>query len=335
MALATSQTTWEEALRSFLIHLKAVRAPKTVYYYETQLSMLWQWVQQHPISLEKFGKRHLDEYLVYRSETGKSQTTLHHDALCAKVFLKWCQRNDVIDRSLLTDYEIRSAPKTHKYMPTEEDMRTLLTAIFDYWNPVKNSDAKFHTLARRNFHRDRNYAVVLMLLDTACRIGEVLSLKLDDYQAGQRQITVTESKGREPRSIPLSEECVEAVGEWMKVRKRLLANVPAEEDEKWLFLSEYGGKVEEGRFLKTLKKFTRYAGLSDNITLHSLRRYSINKLAKTNLLAAQAIAGHKDTKTTLIYTKIDPDFVRDVHAEVGVIGGIVERKETVKKKRLL
>src|SRR5579871_2659669 len=120
MDTAFPSVSWEEALRGFLIHYQATRAAKTVRFYKTQLTGLIRWAEEHSIALESFGKRHLDEYLVYRQESGTSKTTLHHDALSAKVFMKWCQRYDVISRSLLADYQVRNAPKPHKYMPTQE-----------------------------------------------------------------------------------------------------------------------------------------------------------------------------------------------------------------------
>ena len=113
-----------------------------------------------------------------------------------------------------------------------------------------------------------------------------------------------------------------------------MKDVPKAEDEGWLFLSEAGTRISERAFLKAVKKFISCAGLSSRISLHSLRRFSLNRLAKHNLLAAQAIAGHKDTKTTLIYTKIDPDFVREMHDQVGVVRGILVGKRSEKKKRL-
>jgi site-specific recombinase XerD len=82
------------------------------------------------------------------------------------------------------------------------------------------------------------------------------------------------------------------------MRAKVMENASAGEDEGWLFVNEYGGRMDESRFLKAIKSVIRYAKLSEGITLHSLRRYSLNRLAKTNLLAAQAIAGHKETKTT-------------------------------------
>ena len=115
-----TSVTWDEALRSFAIHLKAVRASKTVIYYQNHVKLLARWCETRNLSIQAFGKRQLDEYLSERSDAGLSQTTLHHEVLCAKVFVKWCQQNDIVERSLIADYEDRNATKPHKYMPSSK-----------------------------------------------------------------------------------------------------------------------------------------------------------------------------------------------------------------------
>ena len=218
-------------------------------------------------------------------------------------------------------------------MPTDADMQALLRSVHDFWNPAKNPRSRYVPLAKRIFHRDRNYAALLGLLDTAARIGEMLSLKVDDYRAKERQIVIRESKGREPRTLPVSAEWVDALDIWLRQRQKVMAGQT--EDEGWLFISEFGGRLDEGRFLKALKKIVAWAGISERITLHSLRRYSLNRLAKVNLLATQQIAGHKETRTTLLYTQLDPDFVRGVHNSVGVVRGVPENRQVGKQRKRL
>jgi site-specific recombinase XerD len=72
-----------------------------------------------------------------------------------------------------------------------------------------------------------------------------------------------------------------------------MRDVPPGQDEGWLFVSGYGGQVDQLRFLKSIKRIIRFARISEEITLHSLRRYSLNR-----------------------YTKLDADFVREVHDSV-------------------
>src|SRR5579862_4103469 len=111
MASAFSQTTWNEAVREYLLHVQAMHAPKTVQFYNIQLRQLLLWTDENHVRFDEFGKRHLDRYLVSRQQQGKAPGTLKHDAVAAKAFFRWCARNDLIDRSPLAEYQVRNAPE--------------------------------------------------------------------------------------------------------------------------------------------------------------------------------------------------------------------------------
>lgn len=326
--------TWKDATREFLLHIQASRAPKTLRFYDVQLRQLVAWAEKEQVSFTQFGKRHMDRFLIERAKT-VMPSTLRHDAVATKAFFRWCARNELIERSLLADYEIRRAPAPARFMPTDEDIRAVLKALMDYWNPTTNPDARYIPPGKRIFHRDRNYAIILGLLDTCCRIGELLSLKVSDVKIKEREILIRQSKGREPRTIPISADWANAVEIWLRQREKAMGAVPANQDEGWLFVNEFGTRVDEHHFLKVLKRIQRFANLAEDMTLHSLRRYSLNRLAKVNLLATQAIAGHKEPKTTLLYTKLDADFVRDVHTSVSVVKNVLNSKREERRKRIV
>jgi len=77
-------------------------------------------------------------YLAGRADAGRASLTLHHDAVCAKAFFRWCQKNDIVERSLLSDYEIRRVLGPAHYMPTDADMQALVRSVHDFWNPANN-----------------------------------------------------------------------------------------------------------------------------------------------------------------------------------------------------
>ena len=175
-----------------------------------------------------------------------------------------------------------------------------------------------------------------MKLDSACRIGEIVNFKVDDFQPQAKQLTIRESKGREPRVLPVSSECVEALNAWLKIRKRVMGNVWANEDEGWLFISETSGRANEGNYLRSIKKIARFAGLPEGINNHSQRRFSLNNMANQGgILFAQGMAGYKDPKTKLTYLKIDGDFLREKHNEVGLLKGILNSNRSEKRRRLV
>ncbi|MBC8136618.1 MAG: site-specific integrase [Fibrella sp.] len=103
--------------------------------------------------------------------------------------------------TLFSEYRVRNAPIPARPMPTDEDVRKLVEALGDFWDPRKNPGARRMRPERRAFHKARNTAIFLGLLDTACRIGEMLEMRLDDYKVDERRVLVRESKGRQPRPL--------------------------------------------------------------------------------------------------------------------------------------
>jgi site-specific recombinase XerD len=330
MPSGSNPYTWNEAISEFLIWQEGHRAEKTVRFYRVQLRQLTKWTDENRIGFKQFGKRDMDRYLAERSKT-VGRSTLSHDGVAAKAFFKWCARYDLLERSPLAEYEVRRAPRPPKYMPTEEDLSALLKALMRYWDPDENPGIRNVHAAKRLFHRTRNYAIITFLVDSACRIGEAVNLRIEDFQPSERQVLIREAKGREPRVLPLSPATINAIKAWLNVRERVMRD--ADVDEGYLFFSEFGTRIEESKFLKNLKGYVRFAGLSEHITLHSLRRFSINRVAKKSPLAAQQIAGHKDLNTTMLYTKIDADYVRSIHAEADALGSVLtsKRKPTLKR----
>lgn len=340
MVKGSSVVTWEEAARGFVLHKRATRAENTALWYETYIKALTTWAASRKIPLDQFTKRHLDEYLVYRSELGKAPTTLHHDALVATCFTEWCKKNDILRRDPLYEYKVRNAPEPFRYFPTEEEMKTLVNAIAAFYDVTQNPNMRECSPAKRSFHRDRNFAIELTKVDTACRIGEIFGFKVEDFQEvspGRWQLTVTHSKSRKVRPLPLSKLCAEAIHDWLKIRKRVMSNVPKEEDEGWLFISEAGTQINKGNYLRGLKKIGKWAGLS-YVNNHMSRRYCLNNWTKDEnggIEFAQEMAGHSDPKTTKKYTKHDNEYMRRTHDRVSLVAGLVTSTRTIKRKRLL
>jgi site-specific recombinase XerD len=335
--MGTSSVTWDEAVRGFYTHKKAVKAATTAIWYKRYATQLMKWAGSQNITLDSFTKRSLDEYLVFRKDAGKSETTIHHDALVATVLTEWCRHNGLIDRDPLAEYKVTAPPEPHKYMPTTEDVQKLLQGFLDFYDVTQNPKAKFIPPGQRSFHRSRNYAIEIAKIDTACRIGEIFAFRVDDYQqeGRDRQLTVRKAKGKKGRVLPVSKEGALAIDAWLKVRNRIMGEVPPEDDEGWLFISETGTQIRSANYLRSIYKVLQYAGLPDGINNHSQRRFSINTMAEQGgIVFAQNMAGHKSPMTTQIYQKLTPGYLRKKQEQVGVVRGVLVSNRAEKKKRL-
>src|SRR5438046_1800183 len=98
MVTQKSPLSWEEAHKSFFLHKRAVRSSNTATWYRAYIGSLMNWAEAEEIPIERFTNRHLDKYLAFRFDQGKSPTTIHHDELTACVFFEWCYKNDVVPR---------------------------------------------------------------------------------------------------------------------------------------------------------------------------------------------------------------------------------------------
>ena len=56
MVTQTSSLSWEEALKGFFLHKRAVREFKTAKWYRAYVNQLMLWAQPQDISLESFTK---------------------------------------------------------------------------------------------------------------------------------------------------------------------------------------------------------------------------------------------------------------------------------------
>ena len=123
-----------------------------------------------------------------RKATGRSAVTVNHDLKLLRKMFNWGIRKGYLER---TPFKIGTEPAItlEKEIPrsrrfeTEEDEQRLL----DVANPQLR-------------------AVIIAILDTACRPGEILSLQWRDVNLERRELTVqaAKSKTRTARMIPIS-----------------------------------------------------------------------------------------------------------------------------------
>jgi len=319
---------WDEALSDFLLQTRTSREEGTERFYQQRVGMLRRWAAEKAIPLTEFRARHMREYLASR-QGAVSETTRRLDAVAARTFFKFCKREEYIPTNPLAEYQIPKAERPYVKCPSDDEIRSLLQAVNDRYKEGLNPKAKYIRAEGKRFFAKRNYAVLAGLVETAARIGEMLALRLDDYQPAQRQIVIRKSKGDEPRTIPISDWWVQAVDSYLRARPKVESNL--------LFINEFGDPLTTGQFRKAFREYQKFAGV-DGFTLHGLRHYALTQLAKTDLWAANQIAGHKDLTVTRRYLHGDVAHVREAHAQAAPLGRILggnDRKIMERRRRVV
>ena len=165
----------------------------------------------------------------------------------------------------------------------------------------------------------RDRAILETLFSTGLRVSELVDLNVDDISFDSNEFTVI-GKGRKPRTVYLSDSA-----------KKWLKKYLATRDDNFipLFLRYSGKKMDEGdlegeslrltarSIQRMIKKYTARAGISVDVTPHTLRHTFATGLLKSgaDLRSVQELLGHSSVTTTQIYTHVTNKQLKEVHRD--------------------
>lgn len=178
---------------------------------------------------------------------------------------------------------------------TTDELKQLITAI-DRGNPKGK----------------RDYAIILLACCLGLRCTDIKNLKMENFRWEEKKLVLTQSKTREPLSLPLTTEVGWAVIDYLRYGRPKI-------DSPYVFVKHMApfGPFSEGDHLNQLIK--RYMELAHLPTLkkrrgmHSLRHTMASVLLEkdTPLSTISDILGHVDTDSTAVYLKVDVNKLRD------------------------
>ncbi len=176
-------------------------------------------------------------------------------------------------------------------------------------------------------------ARVLMSLAYGCglRVGEVVRLKASDIDSAQNIIRVVQAKGRKDRNVMLSDQMLDLLRQWWKVRStRDDAGVIAE--QRWLFPGRHKGRHLTARqFSRLFHESADAAGITKPVTVHSLRHSFATHLLErgTDIRHIQALLGHTKLDTTARYTRVATGTIAAIESPLDLLSARpVKRKRT-------
>jgi len=151
--------------------------------------------------------------------------------------------------------------------------------------------------AERCSARDR--AIVVVLLYTGLRLGELVALDVDDVRTSARKglVIVRSGKGDEYREVPLNALARQALEEWLTERKQL-----AEVAQRAVFLARAGSRLSKRSVDDVVRRVGKDAGLT--LSPHVLRHTCLTALVRqgTDLVLVAELAGHRRVDTTRRYS---------------------------------
>lgn len=172
----------------------------------------------------------------------------------------------------------------------------------------------------------RDRALLEFLYATGARISEAAALDVDDvhsfHQAGDQGLVLVRvtGKGQKQRMVPLGRMAQKALGDYLSAGRPALAETVTKASSARtrraaspaLFLNRLGTRLSRQSAWTVLQKTADAAGLSSDISPHTLRHSCATHLLDggADIRTVQELLGHASVTTTQIYTKVTAESLR-------------------------
>ena len=143
----------------------------------------------------------------------------------------------------------------------------------------------------------KHTAILYLLYSSGLRLNELLSLELKDIYWDRNQLFVRTGKGKKDRMVMLSET----------LKALLTLYFDKYQPKVYLFNGQDGESAYSSSSVQKIVKLAAHtAGIQRKVTPHTLRHCFATHLMEsgTDVRYIQELLGHKDIKTTLIYTHV-------------------------------
>lgn len=299
---------FEELLESFLKYLIANRGYSDLtvkeYRYDLLLFMKYliekQKLPSSKIDVRKINKYEVGNYLAdLILEKNNSPVTRNRRLFSLRSFFQYLLLHDLVQDDP-TQHLVAS-----KTMTNYEPIYLKLPEARNFISAIDTSKSKI---------RIRDLFIMKVFLYCGLRVGELVSLDLNDLSLHADGTIRVTGKGQKERVIPLHEELTNQAKEYLEWRSKI--KIKTSQDQKALFLSLHGKRINVRTIQLMVKKYAQIAGLDNyqQLTPHKLRHTFATLLYKEtkDIRVLQDLLGHESITTTQIYTHTDYDERRKI-----------------------
>lgn len=270
------------------------------------------------------GKEHAVNYLQHKYRRNLRVNTLRASGYTVRLFLLFLQK---IGRQRIEDLTRRDI---EAYVENEQDrglkiraVKTKLAALYAFLNYLVKSDILPSEILQRKIRikmpealpraigsedvktllsvvtevRDR--AMIMLLLRTGMRIGELLNLYVADINLPEQKIAIyIGEKNAHGRVVYFCDDAREALMAWLRIR---------DPEQRYLFYGQRGRPLSYAGARKVFRKYLERSGMAaKGYTLHQLRHTFASELlnAGMRLEVLQQLLGHSTIEMTRHYARL-------------------------------
>lgn len=268
----------QQALERYvdLLHLKGYSA-NTIRTYTNEFIQLLITLKSYPV--EKLESPELRSYLLFCVKKLKLSESVIHSRMNALKFF--------FEQVLHRDKYFFDIPRPKKRSTLPQALSTL--------------DIRKMLLTLKN---TKHQLLLKLCYGMGLRVSELVNLRITDIDSDRMQVLIRQGKGKKDRYVILPDSVLEDLRAYYREYK----------PKDFLFEGQNGGQYSIRSVQQVFKTAMKKARINKKVGVHSLRHSYATHLIEqgTDIRFVQELLGHKDIKTTMIYTHLTDSAKRKI-----------------------
>jgi len=160
-------------------------------------------------------------------------------------------------------------------------------------------------------HNPKHLLMLKLCYGMGLRVSEIVGLKVEHIDSGRMLVHIENAKGKRDRYVTLPSSVLDELrGYYRAYRPKV-----------YLFEGQYGGQYSIRSVQAVFKNAMRRAKINKSVGIHGLRHSYATHLLEcgTDMFFIQKLLGHKDIKTTEIYTKVSNRYLGNITSPLDTI----------------
>lgn len=233
---------------------------------------------------------HVQQYIIGLRDGGMSPANLNSHGRALKAFLRWAADNELIDVMVARRFRL---PKGNPTIVREVFSPDELTALLE--------------AAGRTPTPERDTALLLLMIDTGIRAGEVGRIRDSDVEFDR---VLIHGKGRRQRAVPISNTTRKAIAKYQRKRGQ----------SEYLFMTRLEDPFTRQTVFKLFKR------LGDAANVHPSHPHMVRRSVATQWIKAggdgftlMSLLGHSSSEMTRVYVQMADESMLERHRSLSLV----------------
>ena len=288
----------QKSIDAFVNYLHDVK--KTSYNtemsYQRDLNKMCKFLNEKGIrEVSQVDEESLNAYILFLKDSKFANATISRHIAAMKSWFLFMLKTGMLKEDYAANLK---APKIEKRIPEILQMSEVVRLLEE----PKGTNPK----------ELRDKAMLELLYATGIRVTELITLTTSQLNMQMNYIVCND--GQKERIIPFGIKARDALLNYLEYSRNVLISNPTSDI---LFVNCSGQSMSRQGFWKLIKYYADKAGITADITPHTLRHSFAAHLVENgaDLKSVQEMMGHSDISTTQIYADLNKNRLRDVYSK--------------------